>query len=91
MNGWLNAIGLAVLGTGIAYILYFQLIANIGPAKAITVAYLVPLFGILWGLILLDETMSLQTLVGGGLILSGVALTTGITRLFARRGFAVSK
>ena len=91
MNGWLNAIGLAVLGTGIAYILYFQLIANIGPAKAITVAYLVPLFGILWGLILLGEAMSLQTLIGGGLILSGVALTTGITRLFARRGFAVSK
>ena len=90
-NGWLNAIGLAVLGTGIAYILYFQLIANIGPAKAITVAYLVPLFGILWGLILLGETMSVQTLVGGALILGGVALTTGITRLFARRRFAISK
>ncbi|MEG3765596.1 DMT family transporter [Alteromonas sp. 14N.309.X.WAT.G.H12] len=79
---WTNAVALAVLGTGIAYILYFNLIASVGPAKAITVAYLVPLFGILWGLLFLNETLSLQTLVGGVLILLGITLTTGvITRL----------
>ena len=48
VNAWVNAVALAVGGTGIAYILYFKLIADIGPAKAITVAYLVPLFGIIW-------------------------------------------
>ena len=55
LNAWFNAIALAVAGTGIAYILYFKLIADIGPAKAITVAYLVPLFGIIWGIIFLRE------------------------------------
>lgn len=77
---WLNAIGLAVLGTGIAYILYFNLIATIGPAKAISVGYLVPLFGIIWGLLFLKESLSVQTMVGGVLILLGVALTTGLVQ-----------
>ena len=49
-NAWLNAVALAILGTAIAYILYFKLIANVGPAKAISVAYMVPLFGIIWAL-----------------------------------------
>ena len=75
---WINAIALAVGGTGIAYILYFQLIASVGPAKAITVGYLVPLFGIIWGILFLSETLSLQTMTGGVLILCGVALTTGV-------------
>lgn len=75
---WLNTIALAIGGTGIAYILYFKLIADVGPAKAITVAYLVPLFGLLWGVLFLQEHISLQTLIGGGLILLGVAMTTGV-------------
>ncbi|MCW8109089.1 DMT family transporter [Alteromonas ponticola] len=82
---WNNAIALAVFGTGIAYILYFSLIANVGPAKAITVAYLVPLFGIVWGVVFLNETLSLQTLLGGGLILTGVALTTGFSPSLFRK------
>ncbi len=77
---WLNAVALAIGGTGFAYILYFYLIGAIGPARAITVAYLVPVFGIVWGLIFLSETLSAQTLLGGGMILIGVALTTGVIR-----------
>ena len=77
-HAWLNAVALAIGGTGIAYILYFKLIADVGPAKAITVAYLVPLFGIVWGVLLLQEHLSIQTIVGGALILFGVALTTGV-------------
>lgn len=77
---WWNAVALAVAGTGIAYILYFHLIASVGPAKAITVAYLVPVFGILWGLIFLAETLSPQSMLGGAMILVGVALTTGVIR-----------
>ncbi len=77
-HAWLNAIALAVGGTGIAYILYFKLIADIGPAKAITVAYLVPLFGIVWGILFLQEHLSAQTILGGVMILLGVALTTGV-------------
>ncbi|MEW9799700.1 DMT family transporter [Alteromonas sp. CYL-A6] len=81
---WLNAIALAVGGTGIAYILYFYLIASIGPARAITVAYLVPLFGILWGLVFLAEALSTQSMLGGVMILAGVALTTGVWRMRKR-------
>ena len=77
-NAWMNAVALAIGGTGIAYILYFKLIANVGPAKAITVAYLVPLFGIIWGVLFLQEHLSLQTILGGVMILLGVALTTGM-------------
>ena len=78
---WASALGLAIFGTGIAYILYFYLIAAAGPAKAITVGYLVPLFGIVWGVLLLDERLSGLVLLGGALILIGVMLTTGFLQL----------
>jgi drug/metabolite transporter (DMT)-like permease len=78
-------LALAIFGTGIAYILYFYLIAEAGPAKAITVGYLVPLFGIVWGVLLLDERLSTMVLVGGGLILIGVMLTTGFLQFKANR------
>jgi drug/metabolite transporter (DMT)-like permease len=71
VNAWVNAVALAVGGTGIA---------DIGPAKAITVAYLVPLFGIIWGVLFLQEHLSIQTIVGGLMILFGVALTTGVLK-----------
>lgn len=80
MNAWLNAIALSIGGTGIAYILYFKLIADIGPSKAITVAYLVPLFGIVWGILFLHEHLTSQTILGGVLVLLGVALTTGVIK-----------
>ncbi len=76
VNAWINA----VVYKRQAYILYFKLIADIGPAKAITVAYLVPLFGIIWGVLFLQEHLSIQTIVGGLMILFGVALTTGVLK-----------
>ena len=84
-TAWLNATALAIGGTGIAYILYFYLIGSVGPSKAITVAYLVPLFGIFWGLVFLNETLSLQSITGGVMILTGVALTTGAAGLLRQR------
>jgi drug/metabolite transporter (DMT)-like permease len=77
---WWNAGGLAILGTGFAYILYFYLIAATGPAKATSVAYLVPLFGVIWGLLFLQETLSLLDALGGMAILFGVAMTTGVLK-----------
>lgn len=85
---WANAIALAAGGTGIAYLIYFQLIANIGPSRAMTVAYLVPLFGIIWGLVFLGEKLSATSLLGGAFILSGVAMTTGMLKYFRRRSLA---
>ena len=66
--------------TGVAYILFFRLIAQLGPAKAISVTYLIPAFGILWGAIFLNEKISLTMLLGGVVILIGVALTTGVIK-----------
>ncbi|WP_415176170.1 EamA family transporter [Pseudoalteromonas rhizosphaerae] len=71
---------IGVICTGFAYILFFRLIAQLGPAKAISVTYLIPAFGILWGALLLGETISLMMLLGSGIILLGVALTTGVLR-----------
>lgn len=86
-NAWGNAVALAIGGTGIAYILYFKLIADVGPARAITVAYLVPLFGIIWGVLFLTEHLSLQTIVGGIMVLVGVALTTGVINTIKRKRY----
>lgn len=74
---WLCAIALGIACTGIAYILYFRLISHVGPAKAITVTYLVPVFGMLWGLIFLHEAITIDMLVACAVILLGTALATG--------------
>jgi drug/metabolite transporter (DMT)-like permease len=73
---------LGVVCTAFAYILYFRLIANIGSAKAITVAYLVLVFGVLWGMIFLAEQLSLGMWVGAALVLFGVALTSGLVNRY---------
>lgn len=64
--------GLGFLCTSFAYVLYFRLLASIGPLKTMTVTFLIPLFGVLWGVLLLDESLSWAHLEGG--ILIAVAL-----------------
>ncbi|MDP5030140.1 DMT family transporter [Paraglaciecola sp.] len=81
-DSWWQVVALGVLCTALAYILYFRLIANIGSAKAITVAYLVPVFGVLWGIIFLAERLNLGMWIGASLILLGVALTSGLFTRF---------
>lgn len=69
-----NMLALAVGSTAIAYLLYFKLIANIGPARALSVTFLIPLFGVLWGYLFLDEPLTVNMLIGGSLILGGTWL-----------------
>ncbi|MHB0969781.1 MAG: DMT family transporter [Thermoanaerobaculia bacterium] len=76
-GSWLAVIGLAVLCTGIALILYFRLIRGLRPARAITVTYLIPVFGMIWGRLVLGEPITVAMLAGTLVILLGVALTTG--------------
>lgn len=76
-NSWLQVTILGIVCTAVAYILYFRLIANVGAAKAITVAYLVPVFGVLWGIIFLQESLTPTMWAGSALVLLGVAMTTG--------------
>lgn len=67
-------IGLAVLSTALAFIIYFQLLRAYGATRTLTVTYLIPVFAIAWGAMLLGEALTLNVLFGGGLILVGVAL-----------------
>lgn len=77
-QAWISVVLLGIACTAFAFILYFRLIANVGVNKAITVTYLIPFFGVIWGMIFLDETLTLFMLAGGLFILTGVALSTGI-------------
>ena len=77
---------LGILSTGLAYILYFRLIANVGPTNAITVTYLIPVFAMILGAIVIDEAITPPMLMGGAVILLGTALATGMLRLpFGKR------
>lgn len=74
----LSALGLAVLCTAVAYLLYFTLIRNVGPTSTLTVTFLSPGFGVLFGVVLLGEPFGLGTVLGLGIILLSVALVTGV-------------
>jgi len=71
-----NLVALAILASGVAFLLYFRLIADVGATRALTVTYLIPLFGVLWGWIFLGETLPAAALAGGALILAGTVLVT---------------
>lgn len=75
---WAAAAALALACTGLAYLLYFRLIARIGPAGASSVTFLIPLFAVGWGTLFLDEALTAPMLAGGAVILLGTALATGV-------------
>jgi drug/metabolite transporter (DMT)-like permease len=77
-------LALGVLCSGIAYILYFKLIEEVGTTSALTVTFLNPLFGILWGALFLHETIGWYTIVGSAIVLVGTALVTGFVPRFGR-------
>ena len=66
-----NVLGLALLCSSIAYLLYYRLIADIGPTRALTVAFLIPAFGMAWGALLLGETITWPMIAGCALIVGG--------------------
>jgi drug/metabolite transporter (DMT)-like permease len=74
-------VALGALGSGVAYLLYFAIIASAGASRAILVTYLVPAFALVYGVVFLDETITVSALVGLALILGGTALATGTARL----------
>jgi drug/metabolite transporter (DMT)-like permease len=79
-TAWASVLGLALLCTAMAYLLYFRLIAHVGPARAITVTFLIPVFGVVWGAVFLAESLTPAMLIGCAVILLGTALTTGALR-----------
>ncbi|HTP97990.1 MAG TPA: DMT family transporter [Casimicrobiaceae bacterium] len=69
-----NVAALALASTALAYLIYFKLIAESGPQRALMVTFLIPLFGVLWGALFLGEPLTTSLLTGGLLIVAGVAL-----------------
>jgi drug/metabolite transporter (DMT)-like permease len=70
--GALLALGLGC--TALAYVLYFRLLADVGPIRSLAVTFLVPLFGVLWGRLFLGEPLGWAHAAGGGLIAVALGL-----------------
>jgi drug/metabolite transporter (DMT)-like permease len=84
LSAWASLGALAVVCTGFAYILYFRLIAHVGPANAITVTFLIPAFAVAWGGLFLGEQITLPMVIGCAVILVGTGLAIGLLKLPAR-------
>ena len=74
----LSIAGLAILCTAMAYLVFFKLINNVGPVKTVSVTYLVPIFGVIWGVAFLHETVSLTTFIGLAVIFISIVLVTNM-------------
>lgn len=70
----MTMLALGLVCGAIAYVMYFRLIADIGPTGALTVTYLVPLFGVLWGALFLGEVPNMQVIAGGLVVIAGTVL-----------------
>lgn len=87
-GAWLAAVVLGVLCTAVAYVLYFRLLKRVGAARAVTVTFLIPVFGILWGALFFQERIGVRVLMFCGLVLLGTALATGLADRWGRSAAA---
>ncbi len=81
----LAVIGLAVLSTAVAYIIYFHLISSAGPTSAASVTLLIPFFSSLWGAVFLNEQLYANEIFGFVVILIGLCLVTGLWKPVLRK------
>ena len=81
-QAWLALLAAGTVCTGVAYILYFRLIEEVGPSRALTVTFVLPVFAVLYGMVLLGEVVTPWMLACAAVIIGGTALSTG---LVARR------
>jgi drug/metabolite transporter (DMT)-like permease len=84
-QSWLAVLVLGVLCTGIAYILYFRLIEQTGPSRALAVTFALPVFAILYGALFLGEQVTAWMLMWGAVVVLGTALSTGLLKVPALR------
>ena len=81
---WLSLLAIGVVCTSFAYILYFRLIENVSAPFAASVTFIVPLFGVAWGAVFLNESITKSTVIGGVIVLLGTALASGRLTLAGR-------
>lgn len=79
-GAWGAMVAVALLCTAVAYILFFRIIAQAGPSKALTVTFLIPVFGLLYGRLFLDERITPWMIGCGLVIMAGTALSTGLIK-----------
>jgi drug/metabolite transporter (DMT)-like permease len=86
MSTWYSVLALGALCTAVAYVLFFRLVANAGAPYAASVTFLIPVFGVIWGIIFLREPLTVWTIIGCSIVLLGTALASGkITSLLIWR------
>jgi len=84
----LSAIWLGLLGSGLAYLVFFRLLGRWGATRTSLVAYLLPVFGIALGALVLQEPIDARLIIGTLLVIGGIALVNARGRLvpaFGRR------
>ena len=77
---WASLLVLGVACTGIAYILFFRLIASAGPQRTLTVTFLIPVFAVFYGAVFLGEIVTLWMMLCAVVIIFGTALATGLVK-----------
>ncbi len=80
LTPWLALLALGVVCTGVAYVLFFRLIAQAGSANALAVTFVIPLFAVFYGVLFLDEHVTSWMVICGVIIVFGTALSTGLLR-----------
>ena len=84
-SAWLGITLLGVFCTALAYVLYFRLIEQIGPARALAVTFFIPVFAMVYGVLLLGEAVTGWMLFCTAVIVFGTALSTGLLKSRAGR------
>ena len=85
-DAWFAVIWLGLIGSGLAFLAFFRLLGRWGAARTSMVAYLLPVWGIILGALVLHEQIPPQLLLGTGLVIGGIALVNA--RRESLRGFA---
>jgi drug/metabolite transporter (DMT)-like permease len=75
-----SAVILGAVCSGVAYVLYFRLVLDVGPSRALSVTFLTPPFGIAWSYIVLGEPVTWKIAIGTLLVIAGTALLLGTPR-----------
>lgn len=84
LTAWYSVLALAIACTSFTYVIFFNLLAEAGSTKAISVTFLIPAFGAMWGALFIGEELTLVMVVGMAIILTGTALVTGVMKLSAK-------